>query len=182
MYKQRVISAMPLISLLLFLFSGFVLDDWILGLTFFALIPFSTLLLSSNPLKRIVQSMPITTTIVFLWLALGLDMAHPGWLVFLLIPLSDMLYNGKLEPRKLISVFTTAVFLIIGFVYDAWHPGWLVFLLIPILNILFFPKMTFSFNHKVFFTQFSDTFGQTNTKNEHKDGEDIIIDDEPYNK
>lgn len=184
MYRQRIISAMPLISLLLFLYSGFVLEDWILGLTFFALVPLSTLLLSSKPLKRIVQSMPLITIVVFLWLALGLDMAHPGWVVFLAIPLSDMLYNGKLEPRKLISVFVTGAFLVIGFVGDAWHPGWLVFLLIPILNTLFFPKKNFNFNHKAFFTQFSTGFESTqNTNKKHKkttDDEDIIIEDETY--
>ena len=173
MYKQRVISAMPLISLLLFLFSGFVLDDWILGLTFFALIPLSTILLSSKPLKRINQAMPLIATVVFLWLALGLDLAHPGWVVFLAIPLSDVLLNGRLEPRKLISVFITAAYLVIGFVFDAWHPGWLIFLLIPILNTLFFPNKSKQFYHKTFFYQFTDR-----SKSKDKDEATIIIDDD----
>ncbi len=173
MYKQRIISAMPLISLLLFLFSGFVLEDWILGLTFFALIPLSTILLSNRPFERINQAMPLIATIVFLWLALGLDLAHPGWVVFLAIPLSDMFVSGRLEARKLISVFVTAAYLVIGFVWNAWHPGWLVFLLIPILNTLFFPKKSRQFYHKTFFYQFQDRNGKDH------DEEDVIIDDHP---
>ncbi|MFP4078897.1 MAG: hypothetical protein ACOC2X_03485 [Bacillota bacterium] len=170
MIRQRIISAMPLFSLFLFLFSGFVLDDWILGLTFFALIPLSTILLSAKPWERINQAMPLIATLIFLWLALGLDLAHPGWVVFFAIPVSDMLMNRRLEPRKLISVFIIAIYLVIGFVWDAWHPGWLVFLFIPILNTLFFPKKSRQFYSRTFFYQFTDQ--------KHGKDDDVIIEED----
>lgn len=137
--RQRIIAAMPLISLLLFLYSGFVLEQWWFGVTFFALIPLSTLLLSKHPWRRIAQAMPLISVLLFLWLALGFGLAHPGWMVFFLIPLSEVILNGRIDVRKGVAIAITAVYITLGFIFDIWHPGWLIFLLIPIINTLFFP-------------------------------------------
>ncbi len=161
--KERIVSAMPLISLLLFLFSGFVLEDWLLGLTFFLLIPLSVVLFSKNITKRLNQLMPLIALMLFLWLALGFDAAHPGWVVFFLIPLSDTIFNGKLDGRKFITFAITILYILLGiFLDDFWHPGWLVFLLIPIINTLFFPQKTISFVHKGR-TFFNDSFKHENS-------------------
>ncbi len=155
--KQRIIAAMPLISLLLFLASGFVLENWLLGVTFFFLIPLSTLLLAEKPLRRLAQSMPLVSLLLFLWLAWGFDLAHPGWVVFFLIPLSDLLFNGRLNLRRILTITVTVVYVVIGVLFDLWHPGWLIFLLIPILNILFFPHQNpFKVNAKTFKKRFTD--------------------------
>ncbi len=141
--KDRIIAATPLISLLMFLFSGFVLDSWVLGLTFFLLIPFSWVLLSRRWKFHLVQLMPLISLMVFLWLALGLDRAHPGWLVFFAIPLSDVLINRTLSTRRLVTLSITLGYIALGVIIEGfWHPGWLMFLLIPIINTLFFPNST----------------------------------------
>ncbi len=141
--RERIVAAMPLISLLMFLFSGFVLESWVMGLTFFLLIPLSWILLSRNYLKRINQMMPLIALLVFLWLHFGLDLAHPGWVVFFAIPISDMVLNGRLNAKKVVTLAITLGYIVLGFVLeDFWHPGWLMFLLIPILNTIFFPGQT----------------------------------------
>ena len=154
MLKQRLVATMPLISIFLMFVSGFVFDNWKLGISFLLLIPLSLILLSDHMGKRIHQFMPLIALILFLWLAFGFDSAHPGWVVFFLIPLSDMVYRGKIDARKMVSISITAVYVVIGILYPSnffpegarvfgesfWHPGWLLFLLIPIINNLFFPN------------------------------------------
>ncbi len=139
--KERLVAAMPLISLLLFLFSGLVLDNWSLGISFFLLIPISAILLSRQVFKRLNQMMPLIALIVFLWLWLGFDLAHPGWVVFFLIPLSNILYSHKVDMRSLVTLIVTIAYIVLGIVLDDfWHPGWIMLLLIPIINTIFFPK------------------------------------------
>ena len=138
--RKRLVDTMPLIALVLFLFSWFVLDDLRLGWTFFLLIPLSWILLSKNVFRRLNQAMPLITLLLFLWLWLGFDMANPGFLVFLLIPLSDMLLTGKITPRKLVAVSITAIYVVVGAITGNWHPNWIIFFLIPIINNLFFPN------------------------------------------
>ncbi len=146
--RQRIIAAMPMISLLLFLTSGFVLNEWFLGLTAFLLIPLSTLLLSRNFKKRLNQFMPLIALAIFLWLALRLNMAHPGWVVFLLIPLSNILLEGHIDGRQFITLSVTIAYVVLGLILDNfWHPGWLMLLLIPIFHTLFFPSKTAEFFH-----------------------------------
>ncbi len=147
--RERIVAATPLVSLLLFLFSGFVLEDWLLGLTFFLLIPLSALLYSRDIKRRLNQMMPLIALLVFLWLHFGFDLAHPGWIVFFAIPLSDTLLNGHLDARKGVTLAITITYLVLGIVLDDfWHPGWLMFLLIPIINTLFFPSKTVRFFSK----------------------------------
>lgn len=161
--KKRIVSTTPMIAFFLLLVSGFVFDNWGLGISFLLLIPLSTILLSSQIGKRIHQSMPLIALVIFLWLALGLDLAHPGWVVFFLIPISDIFYKGRIDARKLVSVTITILYVVIGITYTMdffpealkvfgssfWHPGWLMFLLIPIINNLFFPnRQSFVFFNK----------------------------------
>lgn len=154
--RKRIVATTPMIAVFLMLVSGFVFDNWKLGVSFLLLIPLSLILLSDNLPKRIHQNMPLIAIILFLWLTFGFGLAHPGWLVFFLIPLSDMIYRGRINARKLVSIIVTFLYILIGVLYSRsffpeslqvfgdsfWHPGWLMFLLIPIINNLFFPNKT----------------------------------------
>ena len=97
MMKTRVRQAMPMISVLLFLSTGFIFSEWMLGLLFFLLIPLTELILSDNFFLSIRNLFPVAVVIVFLVLALRYDYAHPGWLVFLLIPIVETLFP---DPKK----------------------------------------------------------------------------------
>ncbi len=170
--KERIVAAMPLISLLLFLFSGLVLENWTLGISFFLLIPLSAILLSRNVFKRLNQMMPLISLILFLWLWLGFDLAHPGWVVFFLIPISNILYSHKVDMRSLVTLLVTIVYIVLGIVLDDfWHPGWLILLFIPIINTIFFPKQRIHIRRSgdFFRSTFSDIIDEK---------EDITIDEE----
>ena len=170
--RQRIAVTMPLIALTLFLFAGFVLENWLLGLTAFLLIPLSSILLSKNWVRRVHQSMPLISLILFLWLAFGLDMAHPGWLVFFLLPLSDIIFSRRIDARKLVTMVITIAYIALGLLIEGfWHPGWLMFLLIPIINNLFFPN-----RNQIFYMNKEDL--KTRVKSfvyEDNDDEDIIL-------
>ena len=141
MIRRRIATAMPMIALLMLLFSGFVLEDWLLGVSFFLLIPISWILLGRNVLKSLNRAMPMISLAIFLWIALGTGNAHPAWIVFFLIPLSDAILNRRFNARRAVVFGITGIYLVLGLsIEDFWHPGWLMFLLIPIINTLFFPN------------------------------------------
>ena len=138
--RRRVLAATPMISLFLFLLSGLYFKNWQLGLTFFLLIPISTILLTGRFKRRINEVMPLLCLTIFLILGLGFKLWNPGWVVFLLIPLTTFIMDGRLEPRKIVSFTVTMAFIGIGLGTGKWHPTWIIFLLIPIINTIFFPE------------------------------------------
>lgn len=138
--RKRLLQAMPLISLMLFLSAWLYFEKLELGLTFFLLIPLSWILLTGNFLKRLSEIVPFVSLLLFLWLGFGLGYWHPGWLVFFLIPLTNILVEHKIDARKLVGIAVTATYITFGLLYDSWHPTWIMFLLIPIINTLFFPQ------------------------------------------
>lgn len=138
--KKRLLAAMPLISLLLFLIAWLYYKNIELGATFFLLIPLSWILLTGNIFKRLSEIMPFISLLLFLWLGFGFGLWHPGWLVFLLTPLTNILVERKIDARKMVGILVTAAYITVGLMYDTWHPTWIMFLLIPIINTLFFPQ------------------------------------------
>jgi hypothetical protein len=162
--KRRILAATPLISLLLFLVSGFYLTNWQLGWTFFLLIPLSWIVLTGNILRRLNEVMPLIALVVFLWLGFGLDLWNPGFLVFLLIPLTNMIVDKKINARHMVAIFVAALYVAIGIWTEDWHPLWIMLLLIPIINTIFFPQ------RNAYFGNNSDGWKQTFRR--------IIIDEE----
>lgn len=138
--NKRIIAAMPLISVMLFLFFGLYQDNWSLGATFFFLIPMSWILLSRHPLRRLSDMMPMIALAVFLWIGFGFKVWHPTWLVFFAIPLVNLIIDRKIDMRKLVTIMVTAAYITIGLITEEWHPTWIIFLLIPIINTIFFPQ------------------------------------------
>ena len=139
--RRRILEVTPLISLLLFLFATFYLQNPSLGWTFFLLIPLSWILLTGNIKRKIQESMPFIALMVFLWLGFGLKAWNPGWLVFLSVPLVNTIIEKKVTARKLVMYTITALYIVLSlFVVKEWHPTWIIFLMIPIINTLFFPQ------------------------------------------
>ncbi len=156
MIRKRIIAAVPMISVLLFLAAGLYLDDWQLGWTFFLLIPVSWIFLVKNPLKRVNEIMPLICLILFLWLGFGLEAWHPGWLVFLLVPVVNLIVEKKMSLRRLVSLIVIGGYIAIGLITEDWHPNWIMLLLIPIINTIFFPQKEafISFNSQTMKKQF----------------------------
>jgi hypothetical protein len=140
--KKRIIAAMPLISLMLFLFFGLYDGNWSLGASFFFLIPISWVLLSKKPFKRLSDIMPLVALAVFLWIGFGFKVWHPTWLIFLSVPLVNLIVEKRIDARKLVAICVTAAYITIGLITKEWHPTWIMFLLIPIINTIFLPRKT----------------------------------------
>ncbi len=138
--RKRLLAATPMISVFLFLLSGLYFKNWVLGLSFFLLVPISAILLTGQFKRRISEAIPLIALTTFLILGFGFQLWNPGWVVFLLIPLVNFINTGRLEPRKLVSFTVTMAFIGIGLGTGKWHPTWIIFLLIPIINTLFFPE------------------------------------------
>ena len=137
--RKRILAAIPLISILLFLIAGLYGQNWKLGWSFFFLIPLSWILLSKNAFKRANDLIPLLALMVFLWLGFGFDLWHPGWAVFLLIPIINMIVDKRITPRKMVTLSVLALYVTYGILADDWHPAWIMLLLIPIINTIFFP-------------------------------------------
>jgi hypothetical protein len=146
--NRRILAVTPLISLLLFLVSGFYLSNWQLGWTFFLLIPLSWILLTGNMLRRLNEVMPLIALVLFLWLGFGGGLWNPGFLVFLLIPLTNMIVEKKFYARHMVAILVAALYVAIGIWTQEWHPLWIMLLLIPIINTLFFPQKNAYFGNK----------------------------------
>lgn len=140
--KRRIIAAVPLISVLLFLFFGLYYNNWGLGASFFFLIPISWIFFSAKPWRRLYESMPLIALAIFLWIGFGFKIWNPTWLVFLAVPLVNLIVEKKIDMRKLVTILVTATYIVIGLITKEWHPTWIIFFLIPIINTLFFPKKT----------------------------------------
>lgn len=156
--RRRILSAIPLISLLLFLYAGLYEKNWRLGWTFFLLIPISAMLLTGKINRRLNESMPLICLLVFLFLGFGFELWNPGWAVFLLIPITNLIFAKRFQPRKLVTLAVTAAFVAIGLITGDWHPTWIIFLLIPIINTIFFPEKFayIHFNSQTIKSKFKD--------------------------
>ena len=137
--KQRIVKAMPLISLTLFLGSGLFWEDWLLGLSFFLLVPISWMIYSKHPMRRFNDLVIPITLLVYIWLGAGFGWWGYAWVVFFLIPLSGWFVERKLSPRRIVSASVVALFVTLGFLTEEWNKVWIVLLLIPIVNTIFFP-------------------------------------------
>ncbi|AUD63187.1 hypothetical protein BK010_06140 [Tenericutes bacterium MO-XQ] len=146
--RKRIVAAMPMIALALFLFSGLYLENWKLGWVFFLLIPLSWILFSNHIFKRLNDAAPVLALFIFLILGFGFDLWHPGWVVFLLVPVFNMIVERKITPRKLVNVIVIGGFIGLSLYLDEWHPTWLILFLIPIINTIFFPYDNFKFKNK----------------------------------
>jgi hypothetical protein len=143
MMKQRIIAAMPLISLTLFLGVGIFYQEWEKAAGFFLLIPLSWIVFSKHPLRRLSDFMIIIALGVFLWIGITFEVWHPTWLVFLSIPLVDVIADKKLTPRRLVFIAILGVYILLGVLFDEWNRAWIVLFFIPIINTIFFPNKTF---------------------------------------
>lgn len=169
--KRRILAAVPLISIMLFLVAGLYYQNWKIGWSFFLLIPLSWILLSAHPFKKINDLIPMIVLIVFFWLGFGFGLWHPGWIVFLLVPLINMIGEKRIRPRKLVTISITLIYVAVGVFTKSWHPEWIMLLLIPIINTIFFPYNIKKFtSHKgVWKTDFSKYFTDKFVVDEEED-------------
>ncbi len=95
-FKKRIISAMPLICLFIFLLLGFIGEElgekwWHPAWVVFLLIPITPIILG---IKKIQISYPVI--VLFVYIIMGFLFPkygwHPGWIIFLTIPIVNIIF------------------------------------------------------------------------------------------
>jgi len=90
-WQKRVVAAMPLIALVIYLFIGFQFNLWHPGWVVFVLVPLTPFLVG---LKQIRITFPLVVLVIYFILG-AFGFWHPGWLVFLLILIQNILFPPK---------------------------------------------------------------------------------------
>lgn len=99
-FKHRIVAAMPLITLTIYLFLGFQFDGmWGKGLLVFLLIPATPFLVGLKKFNLTFSTF-ILLSYVVLGIIFGSDWWHPGWLIFFLIPIVGILREGKKDSES----------------------------------------------------------------------------------
>lgn len=95
---DRIISATPLICLIIYLFLGFEKQLWHPGWVIFLAIPVVPLILKPKGFKA---AYPLFVLIIYLLLGFFINWWHPGWIIFLTIPVFYILFPEK--PQIIIT-------------------------------------------------------------------------------
>lgn len=100
--KNRIISATPIISTIIFLTIGFTTNVWNPTWAVFFLIIIVPVLLNDSFYKNI---FPITVIVIYLALGFSLGIWHPLWIIFLTIPVYYIIFEPIFKkPSKRIKV------------------------------------------------------------------------------
>ena len=95
--SNRIISATPLICMLIYLFIGFELQLWHPGWVIFLAIPVFPVVLKPKGFKA---AFPLFIAVVYVLLGLFENWWHPGWIMFLTIPIFYILFPDKPVKEK----------------------------------------------------------------------------------
>lgn len=85
--KTKIISATPMITVIVYLLLGFCADAWHPGWIVFFAIPLVPVLLGTKSLYGIY---PLLTILAYLLMGFIWDLWHPGWIIFLTIPVVEI--------------------------------------------------------------------------------------------
>lgn len=96
-WRTKIITATPIITLIVYLLLGFCADAWHPGWVVFFAIPIVPMLLGK---KTVAAVYPVLCCIAYLVLGLVWKLWHPGWIVFLTIPVVEIFFDGNTKHKK----------------------------------------------------------------------------------
>lgn len=96
-WRTKIITATPIITLIVYLLLGFCADAWHPGWVVFFAIPIVPMLLGK---KTVAAVYPVLCCIAYLVMGLVWKLWHPGWIVFLTIPVVEIFFNGSPKHKK----------------------------------------------------------------------------------
>lgn len=91
-FRKRIISATPMICVIIYLLLGFCADAWHPGWIVFFAIPVVPVILGT---KKITALYPTLCVIAYLVMGVIWNLWHPGWIIFLTIPVFEILFGRK---------------------------------------------------------------------------------------
>ena len=96
--KARILSAVPIFCLIVYLILGFGFNLWHPGWLVFLLVPLMPVLLGY---KKFRFSYPLFCIVTYIILGLTVDWGwHPGWIIFLTIPIVSIFTAGTKFDKK----------------------------------------------------------------------------------
>ncbi len=90
--KIKIISATPMICLIIYLLLGFCANAWHPGWIVFFAIPIVPMILGNRSLAGLY---PLLTVIAYLVMGFVWKLWHPGWIIFLTIPVVEIFLPKK---------------------------------------------------------------------------------------
>lgn len=144
-WKAFILELSILLAIAAYLYVGFVLDEWAIGLWAF-LIPIGVAILTSDEKFLVVSKDGVPMFLMFLaclaiYIGFGLLLGntwHYLWMIFFVIPMYAIIKHGGKKNRivALMPFISTVLFFGLGFIFQAWSIAWIVFLLIPMVAII----------------------------------------------
>jgi uncharacterized membrane protein len=131
-------------SIALYLFIGYIYEDWMVALMAFSIFIVTGLLMGDIHITVSGMNNKTDALIVFpsivLFLGVGyfFDVWAISWLFLLLIPVAMIIkYNEDRHILTPLSPFVSlAIFILLGYYYDLWQFSWIAFILIPVVAII----------------------------------------------
>ncbi|MCK5732278.1 MAG: hypothetical protein KAH13_04610 [Tenericutes bacterium] len=144
-WKVIVMELSFIIAIAGYLVSGYIFDEWVLGLFSF-LIPIGVSILVSDDSFLVINIDNKTIWLMTLVLGviyIGLGLLFPVtwaylWMIFLMVPVYAIVkYSPKSERLIAVMPFVSLIiFFILGFFFTWWKFSWIAFLLIPMVAII----------------------------------------------
>ena len=95
-FKNKMVTATPLLCLFVFLLLGFIWGKWHPGWMVFLLIPLMPYLVGKKKLRF---SVPLIITVIYLIIGFGWSLWHPGWIIFILIPVIEIFLKNDTKNK-----------------------------------------------------------------------------------
>jgi hypothetical protein len=138
---STIIAVVPIISILSYLFLGFVFDLWHPGWLVFIGLPLIVLVFSvfhDDILMGFLSLIPFLIILIYFFVGFYFSVWHPTWLVFILLPVIGVFSRYRKRNIKFIlfalsPFLSIGIYVWIGSVYHLWNYGWVVFLSVPMI-------------------------------------------------
>ena len=99
-FKSKIITITPMVSLIIYLFIGFVFNIWHPTWVIFFSILIVPALFSNTASKVVCAIWPLICIVAYILMGVLGHYWHPGWLIFLTIPIVETLFQGVTFGKK----------------------------------------------------------------------------------
>jgi hypothetical protein len=136
---STVIAWIPFVSIISYLFLGFVLDFWHPGWMVFIAVPIIFLIFSvfhDDISVGFLALIPFLIIFSYFYVGFYYHIWHPTWLIFILLPVIGVFSRYRKRDLKFflfaLSPFVAiSAYILLGDYLNLWSRSWVVFLLVP---------------------------------------------------
>lgn len=141
---STLIAWIPFVSIVAYLFLGFVLDFWHPGWMVFFAVPIVFLIFSifhDDISMGFLALIPFLIIFSYFFLGFYYHIWHPTWLVFILLPIIGVFSRFRKRSFKfflyaLSPFLAITAYILVGDYFNLWNRSWVVLLLVPMAACL----------------------------------------------